>query len=97
MSYPKILPTSAHTIFTILFNHIGHSIKTALLKVINDLFLSLKKGNMSVLALIDFSSASDTIDHSILVHHLRTDFGFTVTVLQWFSSYLIDHTQYVSA
>ena len=35
-------------------------------------------------------------DHTILVHHLHTDFGFTDTVLQWFSSYLTDRTHYVS-
>ena len=73
----------------------GHSTETALLKVVNDLFLSLNKGNISVLALLDFSSAFDTIDHTIIVHRLHTDFGFTDTVLQWFSSYLTDRTHYV--
>ena len=51
---------------------------------------------MSVLALLDFSSAFDTIDNYVLVHHLHTDFGFTDTVHQWFSSYLTDSTYYVS-
>ena len=74
----------------------GHSTETALLKVVNDMFLSLNKGNISVLALLDFSSAFDTIDHPILVHRLNTDFGFTDNVLQWFSSYLTDRTHYVS-
>ena len=80
----------------------GHSTETALLKVVNDLFLSLNKGNISVLALLDFSSAFDTIDHTILVHRLHTDLGFTdlliygFTVLQWFSSYLTDRTHYLS-
>ena len=37
-----------------------------------------------------------TIDHPILVHRLHTDFGFTDTVLQWYSSYLTDRTHYVS-
>ena len=46
--------------------------------------------------MLDFSSAFDTIDHPILVHRLHTDFGFTDAVLQWFSSYLTDRTQYVS-
>ena len=69
-----------------------HSTETVLLKVVNDLFLSLNKGNISVLALLDFSSAFDTIDHPILY----TDFGFTDTVLQWFSAYLTDRTHYVS-
>ena len=70
----------------------GHSTETALLKVVDDLFLSLSKGNISVLALLDFSSAFDTIDHPILVHRLHADFGFTDSVHQWFSSYLTDRT-----
>ena len=74
----------------------GHSTETALLKVVNDLFLSLSIGNISVLALPDSSSAFDTIDHPILVQRLHTDFGFTDAFLQWFSSYLTDRTLYVS-
>ena len=46
--------------------------------------------------MLDFSSAFDTIDHPILVHHLHTDFGFTDAVLQWFSSYLTNRTHYIS-
>ena len=74
----------------------GHSTETALLKVVNDLFLSLNKGNISVIALLDFSSAFDTIDHTILVHRFHTDIEFTDTVLQWFSSYLTNRTHYIS-
>ena len=37
----------------------GHGTDTALLKVINDLFFSPNKGNISVLAMLDFSSAFD--------------------------------------
>ena len=74
----------------------GHSTETALPKVVNDLFLSTNKGNISVLTLLDFSSAFDIIDHPILVHRLHTDFGFTDAVLQWFSSYMTDRTHYVS-
>ena len=65
-------------------------------KVVNDLFLSLNKGNISVLALLDFSSAFDTNYHPILVHRLHTDLGFTDAVLQRFSSYVTDRTHYVS-
>ena len=74
----------------------GHSTETALLKFVNDQFLSLSKGNISVLALHGISTAFDTIDHPILVHRLHTDFGFTDAVLQSFSSYLTDRTHYVS-
>ena len=95
LPHPKFPPTSTLTIFTILVSqHIV--LVTALLKVVNDLFHSLNKDNIYVLALPDISSAFDTIDHSILVHRLHTDLGFTDTVLQWFSSYLTDRTQYVS-
>ena len=88
-SYPKFLPTSTHNLYNICQSAYrpGHSTDAALLKVANELFLSLSKGNISILALLDFSSAFDTIDHPILVHHLHTDFGFTDTVLQFSSFY----------
>ena len=71
----------------------GHSTETALLKVVNDLFLFLT-GNISVLALLDFS-AFDTIDHTILVHRLHTGFGCLILSF-WFSSDLTDlHTMYL--
>ena len=74
----------------------GHSTETALLKDVDGLVLYLNKGNISGLVLPDFYSAFDTIDHTILVHRLYTNFGFTEAVLQWFSSYLTDRTHYVS-
>ena len=46
--------------------------------------------------MLDFSSAFGTIDHSIVVHRLHTDLGFTDAVFQWSSSYLTDRTHYVS-
>ena len=98
LSYPKFLPTSHHNLYN-TFQSIycpGHSTETALLNIVNDLLLSHNKGNISVLALLDFSSALDTIDYSILVYSLNTDFGFTDTVLQWSPSYLTDCTHYVS-
>ena len=74
----------------------GHSTETAHQKVVSDLFLSHIKGNKSVLSLLDLSSAFDTIYHPILANRLHTDFGFTDTVLQWFSSYLTNRTHYIS-
>ena len=74
----------------------GYSTETALLIVVNGLFLSSNKGNISVLALLDIYSSFDTIDHSTLVHLLDTDFRFADNVLNWTSSYLTDRTHYVS-
>ena len=94
MSYPKFLSTSTLTIFIILVNQ--HIFQVTALNLMNDLFLSFNNGNISVLALLDFSSAFHTIDHPILVHRLHADFGFTGYVLLWFSSYVTYRTHYVS-
>ena len=74
----------------------NYSTETALLKIVNYPFLSLNNGDMSILDLPDFSTAFDITDHSILVHCLHTDFEFTDSDLQWFSSYLTVRTQYIS-
>ena len=36
------------------------------------------------------------LPYTVYIYRLHTDFGFTDTVLQWFSSYLTDRTHYVS-
>ena len=69
--------------------------ETALQKVVNYLLFSLSKGSMSALALLDFSSAFDTMNHPILVHRLHTDFGITDSP-SIVSSYLTNCAQYVS-
>ena len=40
------------------------------------------------LCLLELSAAFETLDHSILVHHLYTWFGTFQLPLQWFTSYL---------
>ena len=64
-----------------------HSTETALLRVQNDILSSIDKKEITVLVLLDLSSAFDTVDHAILLNRLK-NIGLTGIVLDWFSSYL---------
>ena len=57
--------------------------------------LTVDNGDAAVLALLDQSSAFDTIDHSILSHRLNALFGIAGAVYSWFSSYLSGRFQSV--
>ncbi len=72
------------------------ALKTALLKVSNDLLQILDTGSDAVLVLLDLSAAFDTIDHSILLQRLEKWVGIQGTALQWLASYLKDRTFSVS-
>ena len=73
-----------------------HSTETALLKVTNDILLSMNRQHVSLLVLLDLSSAFDTVDHTILLHRLQSHFGICGSSLSWFESYLSGRTQFVS-
>ncbi len=66
--------------------------ESALLRVLNDILLSIDTGNSVVLLLLDLSAAFDTVDHSILISHLEHCVGFGGSVLKWFRSYLNNRT-----
>ena len=72
-----------------------HSVETALLRVTDDILLSLDKGEEVILVLLDFSCAFDTIKHDILLQRLRLRFGISGQALAWIESYLSQRTHTV--
>ena len=66
---------------------------TALLKVQNDILLSMDRQEVTLLVLIDLSAAFDTIDHAIILETLEKDFGVTGNALKWLTSYLSERKQ----
>ena len=73
----------------------GRSCEHALLNAQNFILNSLSKKEISMLLLIDFSKAFDTIEHSILLKKLE-HYGIRGIVLEWFKSYLNNRRQYVA-
>jgi len=64
----------------------NHSTETALLRVFNDLVMTVDSGRAAVLTLLDFSAAFDTVDHPTLLSRLEVRFGVSGTALLWFRS-----------
>ena len=73
-----------------------HSTETLLLITANDILLGLDKRHVSLISLLDLSSALDTIDRSILLNRLNCLNRISVTCISWFSSYLSNRRQSVT-
>ena len=65
-----------------------HSTETAVLKVFSDVLSAADHGKLTLLALLDLSSAFDTVDHNILLRRLHISFGLDGLALNWLRSYL---------
>jgi len=55
----------------------------------------MDKQQCTILVLLDFSVAFDTVDHQILLDRLKDHFGITGIPLNWIKSYLSDRSQCV--
>ena len=66
----------------------GHSCKSALLKICNDIFWSMEKKDINVSIMLNLSAAFDTVGHKVLINLLEKQFGVSGTVLKWFQNYL---------
>jgi len=65
------------------------------LKVLSDILLAIDSGDLSALVLLDLSAAFDMVDHDILIRRLKTPYGLSGMVLQWFQTYLVGRSQCV--
>ena len=72
------------------------STETALVRVVNDIFMKADAGKFSVLVPLDLSAALDTVDHIIIIERLKTWVGISGTTLQWFPSYFSNRKFVVS-
>uniref|UniRef100_V5GR23 Putative RNA-directed DNA polymerase from transposon BS n=1 Tax=Anoplophora glabripennis TaxID=217634 RepID=V5GR23_ANOGL len=72
----------------------GHSCSTALLNVTDHIFRATDSGLCSILVLLDYSKAFDTISHDILENILMFA-GFDISAVQFISNYLVGGQQRV--
>ncbi len=70
-----------------------HSTETALLKVHNDILLKMDQQEITLLVLLDLSAAFDTIDHTVLLETLESDFGIVGNAQSWIASLLSGREQ----
>ncbi len=73
-----------------------HSTETALLRVTNDIMMNMNRQHVTLLVLLDLSSAFNTVDHDILLRRLNHEFGIKGRVLEWFASYLSKRSEFIS-
>ena len=72
-----------------------HSTETAMARVLSDILMALDRGDVAALALLDLSAAFDTVDHCILLRHLRESYGISGAALTWISSSVPDRSSAV--
>ena len=70
----------------------NHSTETALMRVHNDILMSLDNKRGVVLIMLDLSAAFDTVVHSLLLGRMRSA-GVIGIAHQYFASYLTSRTQ----
>ena len=73
-----------------------NAVPRQLLRVLNDFLTASDSGHISILTLLDLSTAFDTIDHSILLTRLESIFGIRDLALSFFRSDLQDRTRVVT-
>ena len=61
----------------------------------NDILRSIDNGEGVILVLLDLIAAFDTVNHELLLSRLSTYYGLCGSVVNWFTSYLTNRTQFL--
>ena len=72
----------------------NHGTQTALLKLTEDIYDALDNSEITLIVLLDFSKAFDTVNHKLLLAKLEI-LGFQKNTCDWISSYLSGRQQMV--
>ena len=72
-----------------------HNTSTALIEMIDSWVNAIDNGQMAGVCLLDMSAAFDLVEHNLLLKKMEV-YGFSMDVLDWFSSYLANRRQCVS-
>ena len=72
----------------------GISTEMALHTLVDDTFVNMDKGKVTVACMLDLTKGFDRVCHEILLHKLHF-YGIKGLSLQWFKSYLLNCTQFV--
>ena len=73
----------------------NHSTETALLHVLDEVYVRCDNKKASILTSLDLSAAFDTINHRIPLERLSREFGIESLALKWLKSYLTERKQFV--
>ena len=74
-----------------------HHVFSMIYLVIYLVLTAADQGMVTVVVLLDYSAAFDTVDHAVALEILEKKFGVSSSCLQWFCSYLSGRTFSVSA
>ena len=72
-----------------------HSTCTAMTRITDDIRLAMDQRQITILVLLDYSKAFQTVDHDVLLAKLKAHFNFSDMELCWFDSYLRGRRQRV--
>ena len=72
-----------------------HNTSTALIEMIDSWVDAIDNEQMAGVCLLDMSAAFDLVEHNLLLKKMEV-YGFSMDVLDWFSSYLANRQQCVS-